>query len=95
MGTHLGQVLKSARARRDLHGLLGRTVIEARQYLDMGRRTGEPTSLTPVADLENIATPLPVAAREIDAQKAVAVDDTRRGLLHRIPFFRRKQSPRD
>jgi serine/threonine-protein kinase len=51
MGRELSQVLKTARtASKDLHALIGRTVVEARQHLEMGNRTGEHSTTTPIAD---------------------------------------------
>lgn len=51
MGRELSLVLKTARAgSKDLHDLIGRTVIDAREHLDMGRRTGEHSTTTPIAD---------------------------------------------
>lgn len=62
MATHLSQVLRSHRAPKDLHDLLGRTVIEARQGLALGRRTGELSSATPVADLEAGTDPVVITS---------------------------------
>lgn len=51
MGRELGAVLKSARtASKDLHALIGRTVLEAREHLEMGERTGDHSTTTPIAD---------------------------------------------
>lgn len=92
MATHLGQVLKSARSRKDLHQLLGRTVMEAREYLDMGRMTGAGDSTTPIADLESFGdTPLPVDPETIVDKQEIPVEDNKRGLLHKIPFFGRRR----
>ena len=51
MGRELASVLKSARtASKDLHALIGRTVLDAREHLDMGERTGDHSTTTPIAD---------------------------------------------
>jgi serine/threonine-protein kinase len=52
MAAQLSQVLRSHRAPKDLHHLLGRTAAEAREGLELGPRTGEVSNTTPVADLE-------------------------------------------
>jgi serine/threonine-protein kinase len=52
MAWQLSQVLRSHRAPKDLHHLLGRTAAEAREGLELGPRTGEVSTTTPVADLE-------------------------------------------
>ena len=76
MARQLSTVLKKTKARKDLHALLATSVIEARQGMGLGRRTGEPTTETPIADLEIPDT--------IPAPEA-------KGLRHRIPFFGRKR----
>lgn len=51
MGRELSLVLKSARAAaKDLHHIIGNTVVDAREHLEMGGRTGEQSTLTPIAD---------------------------------------------
>jgi serine/threonine protein kinase len=51
MGRELSLVLKSARAAaKDLHHIIGNTVLDAREHLDMGARTGEASTTTPIAD---------------------------------------------
>jgi serine/threonine-protein kinase len=74
MARQLGLVLKHARARRDLHELLGRSVVEVREAMTLGHRTGDPETTTPVADLSDLFSPA----------------DGVRGLRHRLPFFRRE-----
>lgn len=90
MGKELTAVLRSAEADRDLHGLLATTVAEVRSSLSMGRQTREPQATTPIADggRERLV-------HESDAGIPIAtagdeVSEPRRGLLHRLPFFRRR-----
>lgn len=93
MGRQLSLVLRSARAPKDLHELLGRSVVEAREELGLGERTGEPSTTTPVADW----TPEEMAAEGAAAGNGRKRADTepplhgiKRGVLHRLPFFRKK-----
>jgi len=74
MARQLGIVLKSGRARRDLHELMAREVVDARAHLAIGRRTHDPADNTPVADVESALMP---------------VEGDKRGLLHWLPFFGR------
>ena len=76
MARQLALVLKHHRARRDLHVMLGREVIEARANLDIGRKTHDPADTTPVADMES---------------GLMAVEGAKRGLLHWLPFFGNKK----
>jgi serine/threonine-protein kinase len=82
MGKELTQVLRSSEAHRDLHGLLSNSVADVRSALSIGRQTREPAATTPVADYT-----------ESDAEIAFGqelVEEPKRGLLHRLPFFRRR-----
>jgi serine/threonine-protein kinase len=115
MGRQLSLALRSARAPRDLHELLGRSVIEARAGLGLGQRTGEPSTTTPLADWnpEEMAGPAekpeaakpaskngrpPSASRADEAQPekrgrtptAPPIQEVKRGVLHRLPFFRKR-----
>ena len=96
MARQLGLVLKGAPAPRDLHEVLGRTVVEARESLDMGSRTGEESSAaTPLAEIEEELTgkrsgvsagrtrPPPIPGRP---------EEKRRGLLHRLGWLGRKKA---
>jgi serine/threonine-protein kinase len=82
MGRQLSAVLhaelRKQKVRRDFHAVLARSVLDARNALGLGRRTGDPTTTTPVADLQLDFTPVPVAAPERP-----------RGLRHYLPFWRR------
>lgn len=76
MARQLGMVLKnSKRAEKDLHRLLGETVAEARQRLDLDGGEREYSDITPVEE-PPMQSSAPVA---------------KRGLLHRLPFFGRRR----
>lgn len=103
MGRELSLVLKSARAAaKDLHHIIGKTVLDARDHLDMGGRTGEHSTTTPIADPVIDQVTLPGedgTARKkrgtapIPAQGAIetTAGDTNKGLLHRLPFFGKRR----
>ena len=97
MGRELGTVLKSSRtASKDLHALMGQTVLDAREHLDMGARTGDHSTTTPIADSVIDQVTLPVRKRAStapipsDAVTDTKPDQPRKGLLHRLPFFGRR-----
>jgi serine/threonine-protein kinase len=97
MARNLGIVLKEGKARKDLHELLAKTVVEARSNLDLGRRTGEVSTTTPVADLELLrpdavaATKAASTGPEVGTTGGEPVAERQRGLLHRMPFFGRRR----
>jgi serine/threonine-protein kinase len=74
MARQLGNVLKKARARQDLHSLLGASVNEAMANMGDDIQTEDSGSATPVAELS--------ATMETAPKK--------RGLRHKLPFFGRK-----
>ena len=80
MGKELTQVLRSSEAHRDLHGLLANSVADVRSSLAIGHQTREPASTTPVADYDSEA--------EVVFSEPVA--EPKRGLLHKLPFFRKR-----
>lgn len=73
MARELGSVLKGVKERRDLHVVLGRSVAQARETLGLGRRTGDPSVLTPIVDLSS--------------DFVVEEQRPRRRLWHRMPFL--------
>jgi serine/threonine-protein kinase len=75
MARELGAVLKMVKEHRDLHVALGRSVVEARAGMGMGRRTGEPSTTTPIAELQ-----------ELGASNA---DKKAAGLWHKLGFWRK------
>ena len=97
MARQIGTTLKKVQLRKDLHTVLARTVVEARQGLGLGVRTGDPSSATPIAQIVDDNTPridlAPVASNTpvppIASQGAL---DKLRGLRHRLPFFGRKKA---
>jgi eukaryotic-like serine/threonine-protein kinase len=80
MGRELSMVIKHAHSRKDLHSLLARSVVEARQELDLAAHPGDASSVTPVAELT------PKAAAEVAAPSPQAGEGAEppRGLRHRL-----------
>lgn len=96
MARQIGTTLKKVQLRKDLHTILARTVVEARQGLGLGIRTGDPSSATPIAQIVDDNTPridLAPTGEEPVPQVAAAIGamDKLRGLRHRLPFFGRKR----
>lgn len=69
----IGTVLKKVQLRRDMHSVLARSVQEARGAMGLGFRTGDPSEITPVADLR--------------PEEPVTIGDRVRGLRHKLPGF--------
>ena len=74
MARELGTVLKGVKERTDLHQALGRTVLEARTTMNLGRRTSDQASITPVFEPAGNLAEAPESRR-------------RRGLWHRLPLL--------
>lgn len=51
MGRELSTVIRRVHSGKDLHGLLARSVADARRSMGMGLRTDDPSAVTPVAEL--------------------------------------------
>jgi serine/threonine-protein kinase len=98
MARQIGTTLKKVQLRKDLHTVLARTVVEARQGLGLGVRTGDPSSATPIAQIVDDNTPridLAPNGRETPIPQIAATQgamDKLRGLRHRLPFFGRKKA---
>jgi eukaryotic-like serine/threonine-protein kinase len=71
----LATVLKKSTMRKDFHHVLARSVSEVRGDPGFGRRVGDPSSTTPIADVRDF-TPS---------------HDDRKGLWHRLPFIGRRR----
>ncbi|HUH04584.1 MAG TPA: serine/threonine-protein kinase [Kofleriaceae bacterium] len=78
MARELGAVLKTVKEHRDLHVALGRSVVEARASMGMGRRTGDPSTTTPIAELQ-----------ELGSRAAADGDKKTAGLWHKLGFWRK------
>jgi serine/threonine-protein kinase len=97
MARQIGTTLKKVQLRKDLHTILARTVVEARQGLGLGVRTGDPSSATPIAQIVDDNTPridlAPTAQTPVPVISAAqgSAMDKLRGLRHRLPFFGRKR----
>ncbi len=76
MARQIGTILKKVTMRRDLHSALSRSVAEARGAIGAGLRDGDVSAQTPVADFREFTPP---------------VEEDRRGLWHRLPFFGRRR----
>ena len=92
MARALVNVLKQVKERKDHHVALGKTVVEARSAMGLGRRTGEVSTTTPVAELEEPAAAAAAGARKAaGASRPGTADPERRtALWHRLGFGRRK-----
>jgi serine/threonine-protein kinase len=95
MARQIGTTLKKVQLRKDLHTVLARTVMEARQGLGLGVRTGDPSSATPIAQIVGEETPRIELAPDRTPVPALASGgamDKLRGLRHRLPFFGRRKA---
>jgi eukaryotic-like serine/threonine-protein kinase len=102
MAGYLGDVLRSNRAPKDLHALLGQSASVAREEIAGTQVDTEPSSTTPVADLDqgitlgrieqpdaSKHTPVPARSRPVH-ETAQADPGARKGLLHKIPLILRR-----
>ena len=84
----LSTTLKKVQLRKDLHTILARTVIEARQHLGITTVVNERSDATPIAELAGDITPrIEMVPDEAKSQ----VVEKLRGLKHYLPFFGRKR----
>jgi hypothetical protein len=97
-------VLRSHRAPKDRQDLLGESARAAREALEHTPAPSEPSSTTPVADIEHgspvtlgriqqppAETPVPPAPRERATRETASADPgAKKGLLHKIPLFLRR-----
>ena len=93
MARQIGTTLKKVQLRKDLHTVLARSVSDARQGMGLGVRTGDPSSVTPIAQLSQDDTPRIELAPKVMAIGAAASGAVGKvlGLRHRLPFFGRKK----
>jgi serine/threonine-protein kinase len=88
MARQIGTTLKKVQLRKDLHTVLARTVQDAREGMGLGPRTGDPSSVTPIAQILNDDT----GRIELENQKAPQGTMGKvLGLRHKLPFFGRKR----
>lgn len=89
MARQIGTTLKKVQLRKDLHTILARTVVEARQHLGMDAVVNERSDATPIAELSGDITPRIEIPPEEKAKSQVG--EKLRGLRHYLPFFGRKR----
>jgi serine/threonine-protein kinase len=90
MARQISTTLKKVQLRKDLHTVLARTVTDAREGLALGGRTGDASSVTPIAQIVAEET----ARIELEAKDhtgAMGAVNRVLGLRHRLPFFGRKR----
>jgi eukaryotic-like serine/threonine-protein kinase len=91
MARQIGTALKKVQLRKDLHTVLARSVIEAREAQGIGPRAHEASEATPIAEI------LPEMAAEIVSipgqprAEAGGFMHTVRGLRHYLPFFGKRK----
>jgi serine/threonine protein kinase len=84
MARQIGTALKKVQLRKDLHTVLARTVVEARESQGIGPRAQEASEATPIAEIIAEETP----RIEVPTKEKV---EKPRGLRHYLPFFGRKR----
>ncbi|MCX5742327.1 MAG: serine/threonine-protein kinase [Proteobacteria bacterium] len=91
MARQIGTVLKKVQLRKDLHTVLAKTVVEAREAMGIATWNGDPSAATPIAELVLEPTPvggLPVAP---DQKAPTMLEKGARALRHYLPFFGKKR----
>lgn len=91
MARQIGTALKKVQLRKDLHTILARTVVEARQHLGIDGVVNERSDATPIAELAGDITPRIETTPE-DPKAKSQVGEKLRGLRHYLPFFGRKKA---
>ena len=89
MARQIGTALKKVQLRKDLHTILARTVVEARQHLGMDAVVNERSDATPIAELTGDITPR--IEMPVEEKGKSQVGEKLRGLRHYLPFFGRKR----
>jgi len=90
MARQIGTALKKVQLRKDLHTVLARSVVEARQAQGIGPRPQEASEATPIAELVPEMT-AQVAPKAAAAESAGGFANAVRGLRHYLPFFGKKK----
>lgn len=91
MARQIGTALKKVQLRKDLHTILARTVLEARQHLGIEAVVNERSDATPVAELQGDLTPrIEMPPDSMLKGMSQGVTDKLRGLKHYLPFFGKK-----
>ncbi|HET7506368.1 MAG TPA: serine/threonine-protein kinase [Kofleriaceae bacterium] len=90
MARQIGTALKKVQLRRDLHTVLARSVVEARDVIGLGARPGDASEPTPLAEI------LPEDSARLEAMPrpegaAAQALERLRGLRHYLPFFGKKR----
>jgi serine/threonine protein kinase len=92
MARQIGTALKKVQLRKDLHTILARTVLEARQHLGIEAVVNERSDATPVAELQGDLTPrIEMPPDSVLKGMSQGVTDKLRGLKHYLPFFGKKR----
>lgn len=90
MARQIGGTLKKVQLRKDLHTVLAKSVIDARDAMGLGGRIGDISEATPLAEI------LPEEAPRLEAPKpsegaAAQAFERLRGLRHYLPFFGKRR----
>jgi serine/threonine protein kinase len=92
MARQIGTTLKKVQLRKDLHTILARTVMEARQHLGIAAVANERSDATPIAELAGAdITPRIEMPPDPKLGKSQNMGEKLRGLRHYLPFFGRKR----
>jgi eukaryotic-like serine/threonine-protein kinase len=103
MARQISTALKKVQLRKDLHTVLARSVVDARQSLGMGPRANEASEATPIAELMPDArsgvTPRPeevvrLHPPALEPGWGTQAVNAVRSLYHYLPFFGKRREPR-
>ena len=87
MARQIGTTLKKVQLRKDLHSVLSKSVMDARQELGLAGRSQDHSEATPIAEIIAEETPRIETLPTPDEKKP----EKPRGLRHYLPFFGRKR----
>ena len=93
MARQIGTALKKVQLRKDLHTVLARSVVDAREQQGIGPRAQEASEATPIAELvPEIAAQVAIARPKPQEQESSSgFANAVRGLQHYLPFFKKKK----